>query len=166
MSATTPPYPPPLPADAGENDIKSLVYQLTTNLRQVSDELSTERQERERERREGISVLRLHVPLAVLLIAVSTLVGAGIGAGAFWRDTKEHLADKDIHADKVKTLSLDGIAYNKVVDGKISDKVSDLEAADRRIIRSIKAGVKCAADPKHRGDSACVFIDPTTLPIH
>lgn len=169
MSVGKPPYPPPLPFDAGEKDIRETLHTLTSNLRQLSDELTTEREARARDakdREKGVSVLNLHVPVALLAVIVSTLVGIGAGAGIFWRDAREHIADKQIHGDHDKALSMGGLAYNKEVDNKIADKVSDLEAADRRLARSIKTGAKCVNDAKHKGESSCVFIDPNSLPLH
>ena len=145
--------------------MREAINALNVHLRGVSDELTAERAERQKEREKGVSVTRLHIPVAVLLIVLAPLVSAGIAAGMFWRDAHEHMGDAYIHADKVKALSRDGIAYSKDVDAKIADKVSDLEAADRRLARAVKQGAQCTQDPKHKGSISCTFPDPMSLTL-
>ncbi len=133
-----------------------------SNMAAMSAELKTEREIRAKERAEGISVLRLHVPLAVMLIAVSVLVSAGVAGGMFMRATTAHVENRWVHADENTSIAKGGIAYSKDVKDELASAVSDLEAGQRRIGRAVRA-TRCA--PDRHGVISCNVPDPETLPL-
>ena len=133
-----------------------------TNMRQMSEELKTEREIRAKEAKEGISILRLHVPVAALLTIVAVLVSAALGAGAFVTSAKTHMANQYVHADEKTVIAKGGIAYSADVHAELASAVSDLEAANRRIGRAVRSA-KCVTN-KH-GETTCNIPDPNTLPL-
>lgn len=141
-----------------EADVRMFI----TNMRQMSEELKTERELRAKEAKEGISVLRLHVPAAALLTIIVVLVSAALGAGAFVTSTKNHMSNTYVHADEKTVLTKGGIAYTTDVRAELASAVSDLEAADRRIGRAVRSA-KCSGGP--RGVITCSLPDPETLPL-
>lgn len=164
MSSVVPP-PTRLGREHDLDSMREVINDLSTHLRGVSEELAAERTERQKEREKGISVTRLHIPMVILFVVLAPLVSAGIAAGMFWRDAHEHMADVDIHASKVLALSRGGVAYTKDIDDKLASKVSDLEAADRRVARAVKQGAQCTSDPKKKGAISCAFTDPMSISL-
>ncbi len=133
-----------------------------TQMRQMADDLKNEREIRAKEAKEGISILRLHIPLAVVLVMVGVLASAGIAGGMFMRATDAHVANPYVHADETKAVTRGGIAYAADVKEALGSAVSDLEAGQRRIGRAVRAA-RCAADRK--GVVVCQVPDPETLPL-
>jgi len=145
--------------------LKSAIEGVTVNLRAVSEELASERASRQKEAAQGISVLRLQVPFVMWFVTVGALVSAGIGGGMFYRTAQAHIADASIHVDRNKALAFDGVAYNREIDRKLADAVSDLEAGDRRISRVLRQPTTCQPLPGKSGAVECSFPDPTLLPL-
>ena len=146
-----------------ENTQRSIA-ELSTHLAAVSRELAAEREARMRESKRGISIMRLHVPLPIMLGAFVAFAGSILLGGTFVHDVSTHMDNDKIHVNEKKALQFDGVAYAGAVKADIESKASDLEAAIRRNGRAVKAGAKCEPTGK-KGAFTCAFADPEALPL-
>lgn len=140
------------------------IRELSTHLAAVSRELAAEREARMRESKRGISIMRLHVPLPIMLGLFAGMIGTILVGGNFVHSVSTHMENDKIHASEKKALQFDGVAYNGETKAALESRASDLEAAIRRNGRAVKAGAKCEPTGK-KGALACVFADPESLPL-
>ncbi len=156
--------PPPIGSRRPTEEIgilHSAIAEITLHLREVSEELATERKVRQEEKEKGISILRLQVPFLLWFVTVGGLVTAGISAGMFVNSTKAHIADTShLHADPVAVLARGGLAYQRDVDSKVADAVSEIEKGDREALRVIVKSSPLICTSNGRGrPPACKFAE-------
>lgn len=153
--------PSPMPQERSLSHFDSRVDELSTHLRQISDELAAERDARAKEKKQGISVTRLHVPLVMWLLTVGPLIGGGITAGMFVSATKTHVANKQIHADESEAIAKGGIAYEADIDAKVASAISDHAKNDRSALRLMLTDrpLTCSAPHGKAKTQDCKFGD-------
>ena len=135
--------------------------EMSLHLRQVSDELATERKTRQDESQKGVSILRLHIPFLLAFATVGGVVAFGITGGMFVKSTQAHVSDMAIHADTAAVLSKGGIAYHKDVEDSIAGAVSEIEQDNRAALRAIVRSSPLSCSQSHGRRSAdCKFADP------
>lgn len=134
-------------SDTGE--LKEIVGALSEAVHEMSEQFATERAHRTKERISGLSVLKLHVPLGVVLALFMALSGVVIAAGAFVNSTRDHIANKKIHVDASQAETKSGVAYVDDVARTIDARVSLVEKNDRSALRLMlsSAPIKCRARP-------------------
>jgi hypothetical protein len=166
-----PPSVPPFPLrsrtqeiDALKTSFEGALSDFQTHLKGVSLELAAERDARQKEKRQGISILNIHVPLAVVLGLFGTLTIAAVAGGSYYHETKTHITDTVIHADRTKSLAGGGPVFAKDLKDAIVGEASDRDAYIRRVERAVTRGAQCRPS-KVRGEFVCSFQDPETLKL-
>jgi hypothetical protein len=136
---------------------------LAASVRQLSEELTNERQARKEERDRGLSVTKLHVPFLMVFAVVGLLVGVGTTASIFVGTTRSHISNDKIHVDEGVAKVRGGVAYTK----DIADAVSDVQAHERASLRAIVKNSPLVCTPLRPGDPGygrgrtdCKFQEP------
>lgn len=153
--------PSPTNAERSAANLHGRLDEIGVHLRSVSEELAAERKARLDEDKHGISITALRVPFVLMILLVAPLIGAGVAAEMFVKNTRTHIANTHIHAGENEALARGGIAFERDIDEKVAASESERAKNDRAALRMMlkERPLTCTAPKGKAKTQDCKFGD-------